>query len=344
MIYFFIYDNILKEVHYGGEKMSLQLQAVNTLEKLKNRNNIIKTRDNSDVEEELDLKQIRKNLFLKILQLIVMYLLLPYIVIKKSIFRIFGKKPNVYCALFDGFSQCKFIRENVMTWKALDYMYNYQYGINGIWVDFWFKADNVLGLKNRLKLVKKLLFEEITRLVKEGKNEINILSLACGSAQGVLEVVYYAKNIVKYPVKFKLLLVDLDKSALEYAQKMAEYLGLENEIILVNENIKRLESILEYYNFKPDIVEIVGFLDYRPNASIRRLIRRVKKYMAQNGALIVSNVNYNPEMFYIWFAVDWFLIYRTPERFKSLIEREGFRCKVFLDKTKIHIILLAKPL
>ena len=64
-----------------------------------------------------------------------------------------------------------------------------------------------------------------------GNGEIRLASLACGSAESVIEIMAEAKTMDKM---IKAVFVDKDGDALENARRIAKHYGVENQIEMIS--------------------------------------------------------------------------------------------------------------
>lgn len=238
------------------------------------------------------------------------------------------------------------IRKYSKSHKALELMYGYEgFKVNGNGVfdalsaHFWETAViNASAARNRLKLVKKLLRESINEK-KEGR-QIKILSLASGSARAVIEVVSELKDI-DVSCRF----ADISREALEYSRKLAGEYTIADRISLLRANVLEVGKICA--NWKPDIVEVVGLFDYLDDAVAIKFISDLREHLEDNGVLLISNVNDNPERRFVKEVVDWDMIYRTPEQLANLLVSGGFATKdrqIICEPLQIHSIAVARKL
>lgn len=238
------------------------------------------------------------------------------------------------------------IRKYSKTHKALELMYGYEgFKANGngvldaISAHFWETAViNASAVRNRLKLVKKILKEVLTDK-KDGK-QIKVLSLASGSARAVIEVVSELKDI-DVNCRF----ADISREAIEYSRQLAGEYNIADRISLFRANVLEVEKICA--NWKPDIIEVVGLFDYLDDGVAIKLISDLHERLEVNGVLLISNVNDNPERRFVKEVVDWDMIYRTPSELASLLISGGFAakdCRIICEPLKIHSIAVARKL
>ena len=157
-------------------------------------------------------------------------------------------------------------------WQSLDILYNYHEKIKpqlnsrleGWLTRYWIeKIENRQAVTNRFKMVINLLAKAFAKFVNEP--EVRIVSIASGSAQAVI------KAMLKCPrLNIKAILIDIDKTALKAAKDMAEKNGLGKRFSFVRGTTKSLERVCR--EFRPHIIEMVGFLDYMSKNKAIKLI------------------------------------------------------------------------
>jgi len=261
-----------------------------------------------------------------------------YVYLKKKII----PKPKYNFYFIDGVSKnCREVKENATSWKALDIIYNYCFGSESAFSDFWLNIKNAQAVRNRLRLVKFLLLKNIKEISKKEK-EVRLISIASGSAQGIIEIIKKSKE---QGILTKALLIDLDPSALEHSKKLAQEKGVENQITLVN---KTASAIIEIgKDFKPNLIEMVGFLEYRPFEKAVKLINSIYQVLEKEGIFLVSQISPNPESFFLKEVINWPMIYRKPKELAQILSLGGFslnHCSFYQEPLKIHYIAECKKI
>jgi SAM-dependent methyltransferase len=263
----------------------------------------------------------------------IIWLLAFWVAIKK---KILGPNLKINTFWFDGASKnCREIKENATKWKALDIIYNKK--PENLIEKFWSNLIGFRATRNRLKMVKYYLKREIQNFLNIS-NEVRLISVACGSAQGVIEVIKDFKE-----KSIKALFLDLDTSALEHSKKLAKEAGIEDKIIFVNKSARELENIGK--EFHPHIVEVVGFLMYRPKEKAIKLVERIYHILVPNGVLLISQDNYIPERFFLYYVVNWPIIFRSPAEFSEILIKGGFNpkyCKIIYEPLRMHGLAICK--
>ncbi len=289
----------------------------------------------------IDISAFEERRWPYILTMPVSWLLTLWVIAKKSVYRLFSFQPKINTLWFDGLGlSCRKIRDGAASWRALDEIYNYQFdqrnGLGGFVDDFWVGMMNAQAVRNRLKIVK----QEIRRAVLQfsAQREVRIISLACGSAQAVIETVaeFKAEGIAA-----KAILVDIDQSALDYAVNLASQNGVLSQITIVRGSAYQIARISR--NFKPHIVEMVGLLDYFEIDEAIRLIAKIEQILEPNGVFLTCNIGPNPERYFLKWVINWKMIYRTTAQLAEIIREAGFKkIRLIAEPLEIHNLVICQ--
>jgi SAM-dependent methyltransferase len=253
---------------------------------------------------------------------------------------IHNPKTNFY--FFDGVSKnCREIKENAAGWKALDIVYNYRKGEENLFADFWHDLRSSQGTRNRIRLTKFLLLKNIKEISKNNK-EVRLISIASGSAQGVVEVI---DEVKRKGIIVKAVLIDLDLTAIEHSKKLAQEMKVKDQIIFINKTASFVNEIGR--EFKPHLIEVVGFLEYRSFNKALKLMRSIYQILENGGILLISQIAPNLESFFLKEVINWLMIYRKPKEVVKLISWAGFNlknCSFYWEPLKIHYMVECKKL
>jgi 1-acyl-sn-glycerol-3-phosphate acyltransferase len=174
-----------------------------------------------------------------------------------------------------------------------------------------FIFDRVLfqtkALRNRLKIVKKLLKESLLEI--QSKDEIKILSLGGGSLRSILSVIAEINN-PKLVSKIEIVSIDNDARSGELVEKVKEELGLENvRIKILNiDSLDFLKNIEKYGEQKFDIVEVIGLIDYLKEDIVINKLNLIYNIMKDRGFLVFSNIAPNNESKFLE-NINWPTLY-----------------------------------
>ena len=281
-----------------------------------------------------------------VLTLPISWFLIIWVLSKKLLWKIFGKKPKINSFWFDGLGvQCRGIKEGAASWKALDIIYNHfsevkkkdHQGFRGKVDDFWIGMINAQAVRNRFKLVRYELEKNLLNVSKKYSDEIRMLSLGCGSAHAILETMVALK---KQGVIVHALLLDFDQTALDYAQEIAEQNGILDQVQVVLANVRDMLPIAEEY--KPHVVEMLGLLDYIPEKPAIKLTAKIYKVLPRGGMFLTCNIHQNIEQFFLYVVINWGMIYRRRHELEKIIHNGGFdNYKIIYEPLNIHGIVIA---
>ena len=280
--------------------------------------------------------------WLYILTMPISWLLTFWVMAKKTICRRLGKPdPHINTFLFDGLGLSnRAIKVGAASWKALDIIYNHPFGqkksVGGFIDDFWIGMMNAQAVRNRLKLVK----QEIRRAILNFSNhqEVRLLSLAAGSAQGVIEVMAELKS---QGIRVRALLLDIDQTALDYAKQLASQYGVADQIETVKASVAQVIRVSQY--FRPQVIEMLGLLDYIPQDKAIRLVGKIRESLETKGIFLTCNICHNPEMHFLKWVINWAMIYRTPAELSEIVTKAGFEDhRLIYEPLKIHGLVIAQ--
>lgn len=279
-----------------------------------------------------------KNLFWYRVALPVMWMLTVWVFCKKMLYGLFGSQPSINTFWFDGLgTSCRGIKEGVASWKALDIIYKYP---KGTLADaFWIGMVNAQAVRNRLKIVRCEIYDLAKHIALDREQEVRIFSIACGSAQAVIEVLVLLKQ---EGILAQVFLTDREQSALDYAWDLAVKNGVEKQVSFAVAKASEVEQLAG--EFKPNIVEMVGLLDYYIHPKAVRLFRRVRNVLATTGGFFITcNVIPNPEMRFLKWVINWVMVYRSPKELESVADEAGFDKHYLLrEPLNVHVVIVAE--
>lgn len=274
------------------------------------------------------------------LALPLMWVLTLWVMLKKKLFGFLGATPQVNTMWFDGLVRLDAtVKGGVASWRTLDVIYNPdQHEINSI-DSFWLGMVNAQAVRNRLKIVIEEIHQLSLRVAKERGQEVRIFSIACGSAQAVVEVLarLKAEGIIAHA-----LLTDVDESALQYAQGLAVSYGVGGQVSVAQAPASKMYRLAE--EFQPNIVEMVGLMDYLPHKQAVQIVKRIHRALGHTGGFfIAANIRNNPERYFVKWVIDWNMVYRSPVEIASVVVEAGFDAfRIFYEPHKVHGIVVAE--
>ena len=203
----------------------------------------------------------------------------------------------------------------------------------------WFNTSNSKAVRNRLLLVKREIKSNVSRVLKE-KSTVKILSIASGSARGIIEVVSsFSKEEQR---RISIMFLDKNPHALLYSKKLMA----ENNVISKAEFVgKTVGSFFrEIGGEQFDLIEIVGLLDYFDDEKLSKTLDSICKHLYDGGVVLASNISPNSEQPFVTKAVGWVMIYRSAENFGSFFVRAGMSTEnitIYYEPLRIHVLVSA---
>jgi 1-acyl-sn-glycerol-3-phosphate acyltransferase len=199
------------------------------------------------------------------------------------------------------------------------------------------------ALRNRLKIVKKLLKESLLEM--QSKEEIKILSLGGGSLRSVLSAISEINN-PKLANKIEIISVDTDMKSLELIEKVKKELGLENiKIKILNvDSLDFLKNIEKYGEQKFDIVEVIGLIDYLREDIVIHKLNLIYNIMKNKSFIVLSNIAPNNESKFLA-NINWpTLYYRDVVDLVYILKKTPFKkaTKIIEEPLGIHNIVYIK--
>lgn len=232
------------------------------------------------------------------------------------------------------------------SYKALEIIYTYSWEktagkgmVERILTHILFNFMNAKAVRNRLRLVKQELERAILSL---DKDEIHIMSLGSGSARAIIEVLAEMKN-QNDGKKYTATLVDKSRSALEYGKILAKEKG-------VSESLTPVKGMLEEFvrngqDYPPDIVEMVGILDYFDDDIAIEVVSEIYKLLPPGGILITCNVCDNSERMFLTHVLRWPMVYRGQRELCEILTRAGFtHPQVAFEPLGIHRLAIGRKI
>lgn len=239
------------------------------------------------------------------------------------------------------------VKRHATSHLAIEVMYTYtrkpirfgKYLVRNILTNVWMNFTNPKALRNRLKLVQKVIVNKIMN-IDSNDDRINILSLGSGSARAIIKVLT-DHNLSGYNIDVKL--IDKSEHALAYSKKLSEEYGVKNNIEWIQDDVRNFMEHAHYW--KPNIVEMVGLLDYFDDKKAIELISNIHKSLPRGSYLVTCNIDTNYERNFITRVVKWSMVYRNSKQLINLLNASGFKnqnIEVIYEPLSIHGIIIGK--
>lgn len=245
-----------------------------------------------------------------------------------------------YTRFYDGACPATLkIREGAARWPALEVIYNWKPqhgGITGLIEQYWLNMRSAQAVRNRFKIVTKLVrAQAMTVLNRQGS--VNVMSIASGSGQCIFEALKGLPNV-------NILCVDSDPTAIVHSQEMACRYGFSN-ITWYENDILKPGAVSRATGFNPDIVEMVGLIDYLSDSTIVNLCNRVYDVLADKGTLVTGHIHRNPETYFLEVVSDWKMKYRTKKQLIALLNTSRFGyCEAHTEPHNIFTVVTSQKI
>lgn len=204
-------------------------------------------------------------------------------------------------------SNLRQISDDAATHKALETMYTgpskEETEEGFLWARLHIEnIHNSMAVRNRLRIVEREFESHVIDLLQEGKDQIQVLSIAAGSSRGIMETVASLNS--RGSGRLRLQLVDINREALEDSRKLATHLGIDGSVQLTRAYYASFRRYL-MEDYQPDFVEVVGLLDYLPSQEVVRLLKALQGHLSDGGVIFYSNIAPNDEREFTHQIVGW---------------------------------------
>jgi ubiquinone/menaquinone biosynthesis C-methylase UbiE len=144
------------------------------------------------------------------------------------------------------------------------------------------------------------------------------------------------------PRQVQAYLIDRDSDAFEYGRQCARDRGIENCVSFVQGDAREIRRVLP--DVAPQIVKVVGLLEYLTDAQAVDLLRALREVMVSGGQILTHGIvdRYNTAPFVArTFGLKH--VYRTANQVQDMLESVGFgSVEMCEEPLKIYPILVAK--
>ena len=208
----------------------------------------------------------------------------------------------------------------------------------------WFGLNNSMAVRNRLKIVRREVYNEMARTLQR-KSSVLILSVAAGSARAVLEAIQTL--MTEFPDnEIHAVFLDKNPAAMTYSRYLAKALGVDYapnvQLTWVTDTVG---TFFTTSDVKFDIVEMVGLMDYFNDEKAVKAFAHIYDALNPGGLLVTANVQDNRERKFVTDFVGWNMIYRTPGDLLDLLVQAKFQSGhiyAFCEPLEIHTVACAR--
>ncbi len=199
------------------------------------------------------------------------------------------------------------------------------------------------AVRNRRDLIAKILGELKARKLKGNGQKIKILSVACGPAFELQDVITSTED----GARFHFTLLDQDENALDEARNqiagIEKKLGAEVEADYLNESVRTLLKTAElskrWGNF--DYIYSMGLFDYLTPPVAKAVMGKLYQILNIGGEMAIGNFHIsNASRYYMEYWLDWVLYYRTEHDFIDLLRNaQSAKSKILFEDTGSQMFL-----
>jgi len=202
------------------------------------------------------------------------------------------------------------------------------------------------SVRNRRKLILERLSKFIERLELLSKENFRILSVACGPAFELADILKSVSDFKKYYFT----LLDQDPIALEEARHVVSSIeqnfGQKIQVDYVNLSVRMMfgkKSIAQNLD-KFDFIYSMGLFDYLTTPVAKAVIENLYQLLFSDGELVIGNFHVsNPSKAFMEYWGDWYLIHRTEKELKELLKSPNpSAVSIIFEETRSQMFLVAK--
>lgn len=186
-------------------------------------------------------------------------------------------------------------------------------------IDRWFLGIPASrAVKNRRRLLRDLIVDTAGTI--HGR-PIAITSLACGPAREIFDIFDESDH-----PDITATCLDIDDQALDYAQGIADNVGVHERVSFFRANAVKLALGRETLALRDqDLVYSIGLIDYLPDRLVVRLLDWIFATLRPGGTAVVGNFDVgNPDKAFMDHLLDWRLIHRSPDDLVTLFGQSAF--------------------
>jgi extracellular factor (EF) 3-hydroxypalmitic acid methyl ester biosynthesis protein len=182
------------------------------------------------------------------------------------------------------------------------------------------------SVRNRRTLIMEMLHKYSQTHCFERQGKIKILSVACGPAFEIEDILRSPDEFEKYHFT----LLDQDPRALrdaaEFVSDIEKKYDTSASIDYVNISVRLMLGKSPFKNDpgKFHFIYSMGLFDYLSTPVATAIINKLYQLLAPGGELVVGNFHVsNPSKYFMEYGGDWHLIHRTERELKNLLSKSS---------------------
>lgn len=222
------------------------------------------------------------------------------------------------------------------SWQAMQIVYANERPVD--FIDRLAVRYNAISMasRNRRKLVTAKLTDVLATM--SGQDHIAVVGVGAGPGLHVQDAIGRAKL---QPTQVAAYLIDRDSEAFEYGRQCARERGLESAVHFVQGDARDIRRVLP--SVSPDVVKIVGLLEYLTDEQVTELLSALHGVMAPAGRLLthgmVDRFKTGP---FVARTFGLRHVHRTGDHVAKLLRLVGFQTiEVFEAPMRVYPVLVA---
>lgn len=209
---------------------------------------------------------------------------------------------------------------------------------------------DAIGIRTRAEIMAACALE----LSRKLKGDVEWMSLACGAAIPVLDALEKFK--AEFPdKKAKLTLVDIDESALAFAEQLAEEQGLEHGADFTTERADLIAELImssklaEGRRGSMDMIDMLGIFEYMRDGAAARMLKNAQEMLKPGGVMVIGNMlKSHPNLRVNQDLIEWPSIRpRDLNDMRGILEKAGIdldNVSVFIPEDEVYAVFaITKP-
>jgi len=202
------------------------------------------------------------------------------------------------------------------------------------------------SVRNRRMIIHDTLLKLADKNHSRQKEKIRILSVACGPASEIEDILVSKPNFERYHFT----LLDQDPMALKEATKLVDKIekssGAKVHIDYVEASVRTMlsdKTIMGNLG-KFHFIYSMGLFDYLNTPVGKVVMESLYRLLDQGGELIIGNFHVaNPSRNFMEYWGDWYLIHRTENELRNLLpDADSAEVDIIFEDTRSQMFLHAK--
>jgi extracellular factor (EF) 3-hydroxypalmitic acid methyl ester biosynthesis protein len=199
------------------------------------------------------------------------------------------------------------------------------------------------AVRNRRRMIPAVAREVLARFPRAGAHGFRILSVACGPAWELQDLLLSAEDAAR----FHCTLLDQDPEALALAgegiRRIEEARGVRVAFAEVVESVRtmlRIRDLAARFG-RQHFIYSMGLFDYLTTPVARAVLARLWELVLPGGTLLVGNYHVGCRgRTFLDYWCDWSLFYRSEEELRSIAEGlPGAQATIFFEETRSQMFL-----